>query len=95
MVSQAHILLFFRPLARADRTFTDGVSDRRRTGGIPYLDCNRTDSLSASYRRSCRCAWPPNPLYPLIAERAALRCEYCHAPEVAFNVLFEVEHTAP
>jgi len=36
-----------------------------------------------------------NPLYPLIAERAAHRCEYCRAPEVAFNVLFEVEHIAP
>jgi hypothetical protein len=36
-----------------------------------------------------------NPHYPLVAERAAHRCEYCHAPEAIFNVPFEVEHIIP
>ncbi len=33
--------------------------------------------------------------YALVAERAAHRCEYCHAPEAAFNFPFEVEHIIP
>ena len=33
--------------------------------------------------------------YPLVARRAAHRCEYCHAPEVVFNLPFEVEHIQP
>jgi hypothetical protein len=44
-----------------------------------------------------------NPLYFLVAVRKALalpkrayhRCEYCHAPESIFNVVFEVEHVIP
>ncbi len=36
-----------------------------------------------------------NPLYPVIAERAAHRCEYCRAPEAIFNFPFEVEHIVP
>lgn len=36
-----------------------------------------------------------NPLYFLVAERAGHRCEYCHAPESIFNVVFEVEHINP
>lgn len=36
-----------------------------------------------------------NPNYPLVAQRASHRCEYCHAPEVIFNVAFEVEHIIP
>jgi hypothetical protein len=36
-----------------------------------------------------------NPHYPLVAERAAHRCEYCRAPEVVFNFPFEVEHVIP
>ncbi len=36
-----------------------------------------------------------NPLYPAVAERAGFRCEYCHAPQDAFNALFEVEHIVP
>jgi hypothetical protein len=36
-----------------------------------------------------------NPLYTLIARRADHRCEYCRAPEVAFNFPFEVEHVVP
>jgi hypothetical protein len=36
-----------------------------------------------------------NPLYFLVAERADHRCEYCHAPESIFNVVFEVEHINP
>ncbi len=36
-----------------------------------------------------------NPFYPLIADRAAHRCEYCHAPELVFNFPFEVEHIIP
>ncbi|KAA3658121.1 MAG: HNH endonuclease [Chloroflexi bacterium] len=36
-----------------------------------------------------------NPHYPLVAERAAHRCEYFHAPELIFNVPFEVDHIMP
>ncbi len=36
-----------------------------------------------------------NPLYTLVANRAAHRCEYCHAPELVFNFPFEVEHIIP
>lgn len=36
-----------------------------------------------------------NPHYPLVAERAAHRCEYCRAPEAIFNFPFEVEHVLP
>jgi len=36
-----------------------------------------------------------NAQYPAIAERAAYRCEYCHAPEIVFNFPFEVEHVLP
>jgi hypothetical protein len=36
-----------------------------------------------------------NPRYPRVAERALHRCEYCLAPEVAFNIAFEVEHIHP
>jgi HNH endonuclease len=36
-----------------------------------------------------------NARYPAIAERAAYRCEYCHAPESVFNFPFEVEHILP
>jgi hypothetical protein len=36
-----------------------------------------------------------NPHYGLVAERAAHRCEYCHAPEAIFNFAFEVEHITP
>ncbi|HMC65123.1 MAG TPA: HNH endonuclease signature motif containing protein [Gemmataceae bacterium] len=36
-----------------------------------------------------------NPHYPLVAERARHRCEYCHAPEAIFNFPFEVEHIVP
>jgi hypothetical protein len=36
-----------------------------------------------------------NPRYAFVALRAGHRCEYCHAPEVIFNSLFEVEHIIP
>jgi hypothetical protein len=36
-----------------------------------------------------------NPFYPLVADRATHRCEYCHAPELVFNFPFEVEHIIP
>ncbi|MCI0694667.1 HNH endonuclease [candidate division KSB1 bacterium] len=36
-----------------------------------------------------------NSNYPLVAERAGHRCEYCHAPEAVFNMPFEVEHIIP
>jgi hypothetical protein len=36
-----------------------------------------------------------NPLHPIIAERALYRCEYCHAPELASNLEWEVEHIEP
>jgi len=36
-----------------------------------------------------------NPFYTLVADRAAHRCEYCHAPELVFNFPFEVEHILP
>jgi len=36
-----------------------------------------------------------NPLYPATAKRAENRCEYCCAPQDAFNALLEVEHIVP
>jgi hypothetical protein len=36
-----------------------------------------------------------NPRYPIVAERAGHRCEYCHAPEAIFNLPFDVEHIIP
>lgn len=36
-----------------------------------------------------------NSRYPVVAQRAAHRCEYCHAPEAIFNFPFEVEHIFP
>jgi hypothetical protein len=36
-----------------------------------------------------------NRFYPLAVDRAGHRCEYCHAPELVFNVPFEVEHIIP
>ena len=36
-----------------------------------------------------------NPNYPVVAERGRHQCEYCHAPEVIFNVAFEVKHIIP
>lgn len=36
-----------------------------------------------------------NPFYEGVADRAEHRCEYCHAPEIAFNFPFEVEHIIP
>ena len=36
-----------------------------------------------------------NPYYAETAARAAHRCEYRRAPEVAFNFPFEVEHVTP
>jgi hypothetical protein len=36
-----------------------------------------------------------NPHYSFVAERAEYRCEYCRAPQVIFNTLFEVDHIVP
>jgi hypothetical protein len=36
-----------------------------------------------------------NPRYDEVAARAGHRCEYCKAPEVLFNIRFEVEHIIP
>jgi hypothetical protein len=36
-----------------------------------------------------------NPRYTSVARRAFHRCEYCHAPELVFNLRFEVEHVIP
>jgi len=36
-----------------------------------------------------------NRRYLAVAERAGHRCEYCLAPEAAFNLIFEVEHVVP
>ena len=36
-----------------------------------------------------------NPHYPLVSSRARHACEYCRAPEVVFNLPFEVEHVTP
>jgi hypothetical protein len=36
-----------------------------------------------------------NPRYSAVARRAGHRCEYCRAPEVLFNLPFEVEHVVP
>ena len=36
-----------------------------------------------------------NPFYLQVASRAAHRCEYCLAPEVIYNLTFEVDHILP
>jgi hypothetical protein len=36
-----------------------------------------------------------NPYYSYVSSRAFHRCEYCRAPEVSFNLPFEVEHITP
>ncbi len=36
-----------------------------------------------------------NKRYAEIARRAGHRCEYCRAPEIIFNLPFEVEHIVP
>ncbi|MBA2732180.1 MAG: HNH endonuclease [Acidobacteria bacterium] len=36
-----------------------------------------------------------NPYYPLVSARARHACEYCRAPEIVFNLSFEVEHITP
>lgn len=36
-----------------------------------------------------------HPNYTFVAQRAKHRCEYCHAPEIIFNVAFEVDHIIP
>jgi hypothetical protein len=36
-----------------------------------------------------------NPHYPLVSARAHHSCEYCRAPEIVFNLPFEVEHIIP
>lgn len=36
-----------------------------------------------------------NPFYSFVAARARHACEYCRAPEVVFNLPFEVEHITP
>ncbi len=36
-----------------------------------------------------------NRFYLRVARRAEKLCEYCRAPEIAFNFLFEVEHIIP
>ena len=37
----------------------------------------------------------PHRLYVVVAARARHQCEYCLAPEVAFNLEFEVDHVIP
>ena len=36
-----------------------------------------------------------NRYYAPVARRAQNRCEYCHAPEIVFNMRFEVDHVLP
>jgi hypothetical protein len=36
-----------------------------------------------------------NPHYPHVSARALHACEYCRAPEIVFNLPFEVEHVTP
>jgi hypothetical protein len=36
-----------------------------------------------------------NPHYPTVSARARHACEYCRAPEVVFNMRFEIEHIRP
>jgi hypothetical protein len=36
-----------------------------------------------------------NPKYDLVAQRAAMRCEYCRAPQSGSNLAHEVEHIIP
>ena len=35
------------------------------------------------------------PVYSKVAERALDRCEYCHAPEIVFNLPLEMDHIVP
>lgn len=36
-----------------------------------------------------------NPFYSIVVSRAGHICEYCHAPDSAFNFPFEVDHFIP
>lgn len=36
-----------------------------------------------------------NPKYDLVSQRAAMRCEYCRAPQSGSNIAHEVEHIIP
>jgi hypothetical protein len=36
-----------------------------------------------------------HPHYPQVSARARHACEYCRAPEVMFNMAFEIEHVTP
>ena len=36
-----------------------------------------------------------NPHYPSVSSRARHVCEYCRAPEIVFNLAFEIEHITP
>ena len=36
-----------------------------------------------------------NPHYPFVSSRAQHLCDYCRAPEIVFNLPFEVEHITP
>jgi hypothetical protein len=36
-----------------------------------------------------------NLYYPIVSARARHACEYCRAPEIVFNLPFEVEHIIP
>jgi HNH endonuclease len=36
-----------------------------------------------------------NKNYARVAQRAGHRCEYCRAPEIIFNMPFDVEHIVP
>ena len=36
-----------------------------------------------------------NPFYEAVSKRANFICEYCHAPESAFNFPFEIDHFIP
>lgn len=36
-----------------------------------------------------------NRFYPKVSARALNRCEYCRAPEIVFNMPFEIDHIIP
>jgi hypothetical protein len=38
---------------------------------------------------------PEHPLYWRVEARAHFRCEYCRAPQIEFNLRFELEHIVP
>ena len=88
------------PLARTDGAPSGGA--RRR---LTIAGCGTARTGESCERRIGSCHRSRgshgarealmNPQYPLVAERANHRCEYCRAPESPFNFPHDVEHITP